>query len=219
MKQYNGTYLGIVIQNNDPDFRGRVKVFVPHISTILYEKWNKQKKNKKFRFPGQNIKSDLTVDIIDELKQVLPWAEYCAPALGATGSGKYNAFNDTATVSDANAIVTTAADSALAKYKINPDGNGEKSGKLYEAKDSRIADAFIDTANAQSKQLNRYGNNYAPSNYSNAAKGSFSVPNVGSHVWIFFREGNPAFPVYFGASFGQEDFKGIFNTDSTSYQD
>ena len=220
MKQYNGTYLAITIQNDDPEQRGRIKCWIPFISAVITEKWNKQKKNKKFKFPGKNLKSDLTVDIMDELKQVLPWAEYCAPAIGATGSGRYNAFSDTATISDANAVSTTpAADATFAKYKLNPEGSGEKPGKLYEAKDSRITDAFTNTASAQSKYLNRYGSNYAPSNYSNAAKGSFSIPNVGSHVWIFFREGNPHFPVYFGASFGQEDFHGIFNDDGTISQD
>jgi len=220
MKQYDGNYLGIIISNSDPEQRARCKIWIPHISAVITEKWNKQKKNKKFRFPGKNLKSDLTVDIMDELKQILPWAEYCAPAIGATGSGRYNAFNDTATVSDANTTSTTPiADSTLAKYKLNPEGSGEKRGKLYEAKDSRIGDAFINTSSAQSKYLNRYGNNYAPSNYSNAAKGSFSIPNVGSHVWVFFREGNPHFPVYFGVSFGQEDFKGVFNNDGTIAQD
>ena len=219
MKQYCNNYLGIVVQNNDPEQRGRIKIWVPFISAVITEKWNKQKKNKKFKFPGKNLSSDLTVDIMDELKQVLPWAEYCAPAIGATGSGKYNAFDDTTTISDASTTATPVTDSVLAKYKLNSEGSGEKPGKLYEAKDSRILDAFIDTAASQSKYINRYGSNYAPSNYSNAAKGSFSIPNVGSHVWIFFREGNPQFPVYFGASFGQEDFRGIYNDDGTIAQD
>ena len=33
---------------------------------------------------------------------------------------------------------------------------------------------------------------------------------VGAHVWVFFREGNPNFPVYFAASFGQSDWQGIY---------
>ena len=31
-KKYHGNYLGIVIQNNDPDQRGRVKVYVRDIN-------------------------------------------------------------------------------------------------------------------------------------------------------------------------------------------
>ena len=30
-EKYNGMYLGIVIQNNDPEKRGRVKVYIPHV--------------------------------------------------------------------------------------------------------------------------------------------------------------------------------------------
>ena len=45
--KYYGHYLGIVVQNNDPDKRGRVKVFVPHISPTVYKKWNEVSKDKK----------------------------------------------------------------------------------------------------------------------------------------------------------------------------
>ena len=36
----------------------------------------------------------------------------------------------------------------------------------------------------------RFSYNYVPTSYSNSAKGSFSVPNVGAHVWIFFAGGD-----------------------------
>ena len=39
MKEYNSIYLGMVIQNNDPEKRGRVKVYVPNVSANLYNKW------------------------------------------------------------------------------------------------------------------------------------------------------------------------------------
>ena len=48
--------------------------------------------------------------------------------------------------------------------------------------------------------------------YSNCAKGSFSIPNVGAHVWIFFREGDPLSPVFWATSYGQEEWKGIYDT-------
>ena len=34
-KEFNSIYLGIVVQNNDPQKRGRVKVFVPHLLNLL----------------------------------------------------------------------------------------------------------------------------------------------------------------------------------------
>ena len=39
MKRFDGHYVGIVVQNNDPTQRGRVKVFVPHVTPTVYNKW------------------------------------------------------------------------------------------------------------------------------------------------------------------------------------
>ena len=44
MQTFNSIYLGIVVQNNDPEYRGRVKVWIPHISSTIYNKWNQLKK-------------------------------------------------------------------------------------------------------------------------------------------------------------------------------
>lgn len=60
MKKFYGNYVGIVIQNNDPDKAGRVKIFVPHVTASVYKKWVETKINKKFKFPGGNIDSALT---------------------------------------------------------------------------------------------------------------------------------------------------------------
>ena len=38
-KKYLGNYVGIVIQNNDPERSGKVKVFIPHITATVYKKW------------------------------------------------------------------------------------------------------------------------------------------------------------------------------------
>ena len=50
MKKYYGNYIGIVIQNNDPDQAGKVKVFVPHISPTVYNQWINNSTNKSFKF-------------------------------------------------------------------------------------------------------------------------------------------------------------------------
>ena len=80
METFNSTYLGIVVQNNDPEYRGRVKVWVPHINASIYNKWNALKKDRKFKFPGKNIDSDLSL-IMDDLKDDLPWAEIASPIM------------------------------------------------------------------------------------------------------------------------------------------
>ena len=54
--KYEGMYLGIVVQNNDPERRGRVKVFIPHLAATLYSDWNetfKDGEDKHFRFPDK----------------------------------------------------------------------------------------------------------------------------------------------------------------------
>ena len=43
-------------------------------------------------------------DIIDDVKDILPWAECAMPLLGATGSGRYNALDKTGSISDSNRL-------------------------------------------------------------------------------------------------------------------
>ena len=38
-KKKFGNYLGVVIQNNDPDQYGRVKVFIPHLTPLSDPSW------------------------------------------------------------------------------------------------------------------------------------------------------------------------------------
>ena len=39
MEKIYGNYIGIVIQNNDPECAGKIKVFVPHLTATVYKKW------------------------------------------------------------------------------------------------------------------------------------------------------------------------------------
>ena len=87
MQKLETIYLGIVVQNNDPEYRGRVKVWVPYANATVYNKWNALKEDKSFKFPGTNIESDLS-SIIEELKDDLPWAEQVSPLVGAVASGE-----------------------------------------------------------------------------------------------------------------------------------
>jgi hypothetical protein len=246
MKKYYGNYIGIVIQNNDPDKRGRCKIYVPHVSVTLYEKWNKVPRDKRFRFMGENLTSSLN-EVMDDLKDILPWAEYAAPIQGAIGSGRYNAHNKTGSISDSNRLEevdpvldpTGKVKNPDSKYALNKDGIGEKPARVYEVEELKLTDAWNDNGGAGNYdkagkmglgfsekggsnkhnvthwpefRINKYSYNYTPSSYSNCAKGSFSIPNVGAHVWVFFREGNPQDPVFWATTFGQEEWKGIYDT-------
>lgn len=226
MKEYNGIYLGIVIQNNDPEHRGRVKVYIPHISYSVYESWYENNENKSFRFPGTNVESDLN-KIIEPLKKVLPWAECAAPLVGATGSGRYNAFLESGSISDSSNVSLTVPNSAAAivdeqsEYNLNDSGIGVAPGLKYETEHYREHDAFstsLSGANDKPNRINKYSYTYTPTTYSNESKGTFSIPNVGSHVWCFLQEGDPNNPIYFAVSHGQEDWAGIYS-DNNSHQD
>ena len=246
MKKYYGNYLGIVVQNNDPDRRGRVKLYIPHVSITVYEKWNQNPRDKRFKALGENLTSSLN-DIIDDVKDIVPWAECAAPLNGSVGSQRYNAHDKTGTISDSNRLEET--DPKLdptgkvkkpdTKFALNEDDIGEKPARLFEVEELRLADAWNDNGGAgnydkagkaglgytekggsnkhNTKQwpemrINKYSYNYTPSSYSNQAKGSFSIPDVGAHVWVFFREGDPLAPVYWATSQGSEEWKGIYDT-------
>ena len=211
-KKYYGNYLGIVIQNNDPEKVGKIKVWVPHISPTVYLKWNELNEDKSFKFIGKNINSDIT-DVIEDLKRILPWAVCAAPLNGSSGSGRYNAYEKTGTISDSNNIQDHKFDEnyVKTKYSLNSEGLGEKPGRKYEIQELKVSDAFTNAGDVPFENGNKYGYNYNPSTYSNSAKGSFSIPNVGSHVWVFFDDGDPTSPVYFAVSHGQEDWKSIYD--------
>lgn len=211
--KYYGNYLGIVIQNNDPEKAGKVKIWVPHISPTVYNNWDNTSIDKKFNFIGSNVDSDIT-DIVEDLKAILPWAICAAPLNGASSSGRYNAFEKTATISDSSNKDDQDFDTNFTKtkYSLNNDGIGEKPARKYEINETKITDAFVNAGDIPFENANKFGYNYTPTSYSNSAKGSFSIPNVGSHVWVFFDGGDPLSPVYFAVSYGDSDWKSIYDT-------
>lgn len=212
LKRFYGMYLGIVVQNDDPDRAGRIKVWVPHVNASVYDNWVQVNEDKAFKFPGLNIDSDLNI-VLEKLKNILPWAECAVPLVGATGTGRYNSHLESASISDTSKLTEFEPDDdyVKTKYSLNNDGIGEAPGSKYEKMDMRLKDAFTDGAANDTNHVNVLGNNYVPNTYSNQAKGSFSIPNVGSHVWIFFKEGDPLSPVYFASSYGEQDWQSIYD--------
>ena len=180
---------------------------------------------------------------MDELRLILPWAEYAAPLVGENTSGRYNKSRNAGSISDTNdvntftpnstnsslglsvkntTVVSTSANippSQLktSKYAQNTDDIGEKPANKYDIELYRVNDAFTDPATSNVNRVNKYAYNYTPESCSNGAKGSFAVPAVGSHVWCFFTHGNPNDPVYFAASYSQSDWQSIYGTDGLDY--
>jgi len=214
---YTGNFLGIVIQNNDPECRGRVKVFIPHVNISIYKKWTEVKRDRRFKFMGLNIKSDLS-DILQDLQDLLPWADCAAPLAGESSTGRYNAARSIATISDSNKSTTLVSSTSsydfdstkITKYSQNLDSIGEKLGNKYDIDYYRVVDAFT-TATSGVNCVNKYSYNYIPETYSNQARGAFAVPSVGAHVWVFFQNADPMKPVYFAASFSDTDWQGIYD--------
>ena len=87
MKEYNSNYLGLCINNNDPEKRGRVQIFIPHIMPALYDGWNKDGKDIDITCVGPNLTNGLTDEQITKLQQILPWAESASPIVGTSAPG------------------------------------------------------------------------------------------------------------------------------------
>ena len=218
-KKFYGNYVGIVIQNDDPNRSGKVKIFVPHVSATVYSKWVANKQNKKFKFIGANLDTTIQATlsggggnnyqgltpIIEELKIVLPWAHCASPLTSEDSSGRFNSFHNFGGISDSNYYSTFSQSTSSA---VDTPG---KPGAFYEDPNNRLSDAFVNASN-NINNPNPLAYEYVPSTYSNRAKGMFGIPAVGSHVWVFFREGNPTLPVYFAVSRGEIDWSGIYNS-------
>jgi hypothetical protein len=99
MQKYYGNYLGICINNQDPEYRGRVQIFIPHIMPALYDGWNDIGQDITMECVGDNLPNGLNSGIIEKLKKVLPWAENAAPIIGSSAAGSFNTetgdFNQT----------------------------------------------------------------------------------------------------------------------------
>jgi len=208
-----GNHMGIVIANNDPQKKGRVKVYIPYLSPSVYQNWHQTNKDKKFKFLGKNIDSPLS-EIVEELKDILPWADCASPIIGECAAGRYNSPNQMSTISDSNCFETSKPqkDFKPTQYSQNSDGVGEKPANIYEKPEHALSDAFVSPAASGTVKANLYGSHYKPASYSNKSKGSFSVPPVGSHVWVFFHMNDPMTPVYFAANHNAEAWQGMFES-------
>lgn len=211
-QKYLGFYNGIIVQNNDPDYAGKVKVWVPHISPTVYAGWLGQvKEDKRFKFLGANVAQQFTM-IVEELKQILPWADVALPLVNEGATGRYAAVDQYGSISDSNVRKYTHKNEKYNKqYSQNKDNIGEKPANLYEQTSTAVHDEF-NTTNNNVNHVNPFANQYRPSSYSNCSKGVFGIPSVGAHVWVFFREGDVNFPVVCFASYGKMDWDSIYDS-------
>ena len=206
IKNLNGFFRGIVVQNNDPDKLGRVKVFVPHLHMSLLN-IEESDYNAEFYFgefgtnyqtKGKNL-IDLT-KYIDKIKSRLPWAEISLPITGG-GFSSFNSNNKSATVSD----------SSIYENQISDENASTGSPYGAEFKENPPKDAF----SSDSETPNALGSSYNAQAYYNSPKGMFGIPQVNAKVWLFFLNGNPQNPVVFGYSPSSSTYNKIY--DDTNY--
>ena len=203
---YSGFHVGIVVENDDPKFWGRVKVFVPEHAPNLdkLNKWIDEGKLPStdggidrelfFNAIDKEISPDL-VAILDELKEYLPWAEYAGPIFGGSGNGRFRCATKTTSIND-----TSEFGSAEAQNGYRPLNNFTEDNN---SDDFAISTPGIDITNPNASD-------YEPCNYSGMIRGVFSIPNVGSQVYVFYLNNDPMYPVYFATSYNPDSIKQIF---------
>lgn len=92
MEKFFGRYRSIVIANSDPDMLGRVQVWCPQLNASLYEKWNKLRdRDKMFTGLGANLSSSLDPELVQKLRECLPWSPILHPVFGMGRASTYNA--------------------------------------------------------------------------------------------------------------------------------
>lgn len=224
-----GFYRGIVIQNNDPERSGRVKVLVPSLAPTIYDNWLIEKdeksdqedaapkfKDKKFRFPaGVNLydQKSWPGPIIDEFRIALPWAEQASSLIGTGSNGLLSGAQDKrfATICSASNGKVPPDDK---ENDSNVDNINEKPGYKYECDPEQggieLKDGFTSLDDDKMPEINFFSKSYKPSTYSNITNGMFSLPQVGAVVWVFFDGGDLNFPVYFAYSYDKQDWNSIF---------
>lgn len=173
MNPVYGNYVGIVINSNpDPEGRGRVQIFVPHLSTTLYQNWNNEAKDISIT---QGSLDGIQPNILQRLQQNLPWAE-CAFPLFGTGGTTYadpsTGLTRTSQKSSAPVVDTTGTntlsrdDRTAPVVEQNVSSDSGSSGQLSLNNKFPIASATV-KANAANNpgNLHVYNMQNANSNY------------------------------------------------------
>lgn len=101
MERFYHIYKGVVLQNDDPEMMGRVKVWVPHINMTLYKAWNEDRDNDKILTElGANLGGSLSPELLLRLKNALPWGLVKQPIFGMGTATTYHADKNVAVISN-----------------------------------------------------------------------------------------------------------------------
>lgn len=210
-----GFQRGVVIKNSDPEGRGRVKIFLPALARQVINNMTDNQNGEKqwcLKYLGNKVLSDKPEDVAstsdaatkipDEymhtLAGVLDWVEQASPLVGGGGIANYDAGRSTGYSDDS-------------PYGTSEGKAGQK-GSTMQAKAGGSMSISSGQGNRQAEQAGSVDANVfnqARPVYNNSAKGMFSVPNVGAHVWVFFEGGDVTRPIYFAYSYTSAEWNSI----------
>ena len=214
-KKYNSLYIGYVVQNNDPDQGGKVKIFVPSIMPTLggiSSEINADNAGVQIDFSDL---SRVPPAVLAQIKNALPWARQVSPLIGSGSPTIFNARDHTTSRVDAPMWRKFYAD--LQKQGARSD-SPRRHGALSQIFQFIFKGAFgSKTTNDESfgeipiTPVTSPTNNFSSGIKSNMAKGAFSIPSVGAVVWMFFENGEWDLPVYFGYQHATTAWREIFD--------
>lgn len=198
MDKLYGTYIGKVVDNNDPTEGGRVRVFCSHPSVGNYYSTQLNKTNIIYKFPGNE---DFDANFIKLIKDYLPWCRIISPITGGSAPGKFDAANNQGSRSS-NVINFGNSNQTLYNsdgYEITP---------MEALRNANVSDAFAFPEGAMVPNGNPYGaTDYMAPTYASKPSGQFNIPRVGSTVSIQFINGDINKPIVTGSANDTESLR------------
>jgi hypothetical protein len=209
-KKHYGFTKGIVIQNNDSERRGRIKIATSEFVSQFARSKKLPAETYAARFVGgDNINTIFSAEVLSEFCKWLPWAEQAAPLIGGGTAGVFDAKNTKATVGEGHRGTVSET---LGEESITP--SGESVSPKAAISIHGVQGGF--DQGYRTGMCDVYNNSYAPTAINNATKGMFSVPRVGSQVWLFFDHGSLHHPVYVAYVYDKQDWNSVVNPQGSN---
>lgn len=196
MKEYYGNYLGLCINNNDPERRGRVQIFIPHIMPAIFKNWNEVEEDIQILCVGDNLPESLPGYVVEKLKKMLPWAECASPILGDSSPGQLinNNFNQSPVTGGAGDVAPIPGAGFPPNVKIEPGKTPPKTelvSLLSQAATTVYgpgATAVIFSGTASRTQTDRHPEGWAADVYFNDANGNLITGDRLAEVVKFWHD-------------------------------
>jgi len=189
MENFYGIYIGKVVDNQDPEKGGRVRVFCSNPNISDYYATLMTKNSVIYKFPGND---DFTNEFIKVIKPFLPWARMIQPIIGGSAPAKFKAeTNESSRSNDLEKF------SGSPNTQYNPDGYPVTA--MEAMRHAEVFDAFAFPEGTMVPKGNPYGaTDYLGPTYANKPSGMFNIPRVGATVAIQFMNGDLNKPLVVG---------------------